>query len=92
MEKVITEFKVIETDDGFRIEIKGDKEKIRSFIPWFGGRGCCSEGHGHGHGHAGRRGRHGRMGFNPMMWMNMPPWWDGEEYEENDEEQTVEDD
>jgi hypothetical protein len=28
MEKVINEFRVIETDDGFRIEIKGDKEAI----------------------------------------------------------------
>jgi hypothetical protein len=28
MEQVISEVKVIETDDGFRIEIKGDKEKI----------------------------------------------------------------
>lgn len=29
MEKVINEFCVIETDDGFRIEIKRDKEAIR---------------------------------------------------------------
>jgi hypothetical protein len=25
MEKVVNEFKVVETDDGFRIEIKGDE-------------------------------------------------------------------
>lgn len=37
MEKIINEFRVVETDDGFRIEIKGDKEKIRSFISGFGG-------------------------------------------------------
>ena len=29
MEKVIHEFKVIETEDGFRIEIKGDKEALK---------------------------------------------------------------
>jgi hypothetical protein len=32
MEKVIQEFRVIETDDGFRIEIKGDKEQLREFV------------------------------------------------------------
>lgn len=31
-EKVIHEYRVIETDDGFRIEIKGDKERIRKWI------------------------------------------------------------
>jgi hypothetical protein len=36
MEKVINEFKVIETDDGFRIEIKGDKEAIRRMMRGFG--------------------------------------------------------
>lgn len=32
MEKLINEFRIIETDDGFRIEIKGDKDKIRGFL------------------------------------------------------------
>lgn len=36
MEKVINEFRVIETDDGFRIEIKGDKEKIKAFMSGLG--------------------------------------------------------
>ncbi len=31
-EKVIHEYKLIETDDGFRIEIKGDKEQIRKWM------------------------------------------------------------
>jgi hypothetical protein len=30
VEKVIKEWRVIETDDGFRIEIKGDKDAMRS--------------------------------------------------------------
>ena len=36
MEKVISEFKVIETEDGFRIEIKGNKEAIRQMLSGFG--------------------------------------------------------
>jgi hypothetical protein len=36
MEKVINEFKVVELDDGFRIEIKGDKEAIRRMLRGFG--------------------------------------------------------
>lgn len=32
MEKVINEVKIIETEDGFRIEIKGDKEAIRKML------------------------------------------------------------
>jgi hypothetical protein len=36
MEKVINEFKVIETDDGYRIEIKGDKERLKSMMKGFG--------------------------------------------------------
>jgi len=36
MEKVIQEWKVIETDDGFRIEIKGDKEAMRAWVQRLG--------------------------------------------------------
>jgi hypothetical protein len=32
VEKIISEFKVIETDDGFRIDIKGDKESLRKMF------------------------------------------------------------
>jgi|Deesub1362A_J573_1020465.scaffolds.fasta_scaffold01670_7 hypothetical protein len=41
MEKVISEFRVVETDDGFRVEFKGDKEKLRQRFRWAGraGRG-----------------------------------------------------
>jgi hypothetical protein len=35
MEKIISEFKVVETEDGFRIEIKGDKEAIRRMLGGF---------------------------------------------------------
>ncbi len=36
MDKIISEFKVIETDDGFRVEIKGNREAIRQMFK--GGR------------------------------------------------------
>jgi hypothetical protein len=51
-DKVIHEIRIIETDDGFRIEIKGDKERLKEmgFGPgmFFGGQR-----HGPGHGHWG---------------------------------------
>jgi len=34
-EKIISEFKIVETDDGFRIEIKGNKEAIRRMLREF---------------------------------------------------------
>jgi hypothetical protein len=79
MEQVISEVKVIETDDGFRIEIKGDKEKIKQYFKDFGEPQFW--------GHRGRHGRHRPWGrhskpWHPMMWMHMaPPWasWDEED-------------
>lgn len=67
-EKVIREFRVIETEDGFRIEIKGDKEQLRDFVMNLDPRGWM---HGpfpfggpHGPGHHGRHGkRRGGPGF-----------------------------
>lgn len=86
MEKVINEFRVIETDDGFRIEIKGDKEKIKSFMSGFG-----KHAHGH-HRRAHRRGGpSGPFGhhFGPWMWMKAGSccgdWSADEEAEETSE-------
>jgi hypothetical protein len=39
MEKVITEWKIVETDDGFRIEVKGDKEHLREWVNTIGAHG-----------------------------------------------------
>ena len=39
MEKVIREWRIIETDDGFRIEIKGDKKAIRRCVERFRSHG-----------------------------------------------------
>lgn len=44
MDKVINEFRVIETDDGFRIEIKGDKEAIRRWLKGLGPKGPFGRG------------------------------------------------
>ena len=65
MEKVITECRVVETDDGFRVEVKGDKEAMRTwmkhFRPWrrmrrarrFAFDPCGPFGWHHGFGHWG---------------------------------------
>ena len=75
MEKVINEIKVVETDDGFRIEIKGDKDAIRrmlsgfGFRSFFGGEGPFIRGF--------------RFGFGPGFWGGFrggcDPWWEEEE-------------
>lgn len=80
-EKVIHEYRLIETDDGFRIEIRGDKEELRN---WMKG--------GHRRGPWGRR-RHGfgpyHMGFPGMKCMTFPGDFTVEIEEE--EETTSED-
>ena len=56
MEKVCCEFKCgedfemkcIETDEGYRIEVKGDKEKLKEHFP-----GCCCGPFGGIHWHRG---------------------------------------
>jgi len=36
MEKMIDDFKIIETENGFRVEITGNKEAIRQMLSGFG--------------------------------------------------------
>ena len=86
-EKVISEIRFIETDDGFRVEFKGDKERMRKMGPhscgpqfWGGPAGWPGRRfwHGGGHGHQGMgHGKHGHGGHGPWGW-----WW--EEFEEDD--------
>jgi len=72
-EKVIREFRIIETDDGFRIEIKGDKEQLRQMFSnaqgWdfsrFGGWGHRHGPFGHGHGPFGHHHEHEHEGRKP---------------------------
>ncbi|HLY26091.1 MAG TPA: hypothetical protein VKQ72_07115 [Aggregatilineales bacterium] len=85
-DKVIHEVRIVETDDGFRIEIKGDKERLREMgfgkggFP-FGGFGPGGMGRGPwGHGH---HGHHGPRGFGfpwgRHHWGQGGPWWAEEE-------------
>lgn len=77
MEKVINEFKIIETEDGFRIEIKGNKEAIRRMLSGFGP--------GSFFGFRGPFGRGFRFGFGPAgFWGGFGGWcgsWEGTEEE-----------
>lgn len=86
MENIISEFKVIETEDGFRIEIKGDKEQIKAFMSGFTGRRSGYKGR--------RRGWRGPweapFGFHPMMWMNMAQWFGPWDFETDEEDQSEE--
>jgi hypothetical protein len=89
MEDVISEFRVIETEDGYRIEIKGDKEKLKSFFRGFGGRK-------HWRKHR-RHHRHGRppFFFEPMMWWMRSascfgPWDIEFEVEDEEDEEEAE--
>ena len=80
MEKVINEFKVIETDDGFRIEIKGDKEAIRRMMGGFGPhsfRGKKRHFGGPGFG----------FGFGPRFWAGFSDWGGPWSWEEEDREE-----
>lgn len=86
MEKIISEWRVVETDDGFRIEIKGDKEALRGWL-----KHCRHHGPMHG----------GPMHEGPMHWargMRFGPWgagfggrgpWCCSEDEESEEEEKA---
>jgi hypothetical protein len=79
MEKVISELKVIETDEGFRIEMKGDKNHMKSFMRGFKGHKKWNH-WGRGRGISGW----GPYAFPPAMWMHMGPCW--EDWKESPEE------
>ena len=73
-EKLLTEMRFIETDDGYRIEMKGDKENLKKMgftHKGFGPGRFCGRGRGRfwGRGH----------GYGP------PPWaWEWEEMSEEE--------
>jgi hypothetical protein len=74
MEKVINEFRIVETDDGFRIEIKGDKEVIRRMLSGFGLHNFFNVETPFGRGF--------RFGFGPSFWGRggwCDPWEEAEE-------------
>jgi len=79
MEKVVNELRVIETDDGFRIEIKGDKEKIKALMSDFGKHRRRP--------HPGARHWGPPVPFGPWMWLKAAcqgPW----DFEVEKEEST----
>jgi hypothetical protein len=60
-EKVLHEIRIIETEDGYRIEMKGDKERLRGIVEQL------MSGQGHHHGKGGKW--HGkRWGFKRGPW------------------------
>jgi hypothetical protein len=82
-EKVIHEVRIVETDDGFRIEIKGDKERLREMIS---GRGMFPFGFGRmGHGPFQH---HGPRGWGFPWGRRHGPWWDEEEGKPDEETAT----
>lgn len=77
-DKIIHEFKIIETEDGFRIEVKGDKERLRKM-------GFGPFGRGRHHRHGPPRGPHGRHFRVEKQFGWGPPWWWYEEEGEEDQ-------
>jgi hypothetical protein len=72
-EKVIHEVRIIETDDGYRIEIKGDKERLKEmFGKGFGPFAFGRMGHGPFQ-------HHGPRGWGGFPW-GRRGWWSEEEY------------
>ena len=87
MEKLIKEFKVIETDDGYRIEIKGNKEHFERMFSRKGWSRWARRRHRHGFGFP--------FGFGPLFWAHVAhcydPWDMREEHPEEDQEEKSED-
>ncbi len=96
MEEVIHEIKIVETDDGYRIEIKGDKQRIKRILdnmpfgmgmPFgfqFGARGRPGHRRGQGHHHEHHaRSRHHRAGRRIWKFKHgRGPWnWTSEDEE-----------
>ena len=78
--KVLHEVRIIETDDGYRIEIKGDKERLKEMFKHGGPLGMAGRfGHGFGPWGQGRHGHHG-----PFGWGHRGPWSGWYEDEERD--------
>ena len=82
-EKVIGEIRYIETDDGFRIEMKGDKERLKEMGWRPGMMGSRGMGYGRKHfwrdmwrGHEAGTHHHGahRHGFGPNPGVSGAPW------------------
>jgi hypothetical protein len=82
-EKIIHEVRFVETDDGFRIEVKGDKERMREMKEHMYDMGRMRH----------RRHFHGGFGPGPRFarhfgwWWG--PWWDEEDEGEPTQEHSA---
>lgn len=84
-DKVVYEFRFIETEDGFRFEFNGDKEQLKKMV--FGPGMCHGSGFDWGMGHWGRnrggyrshRRKHGPGFTPPWTW-----WWDKDDEPEGE--------
>jgi hypothetical protein len=86
-EKVIHEVRVVETETGYRIEINGDKERMKEM---FGKRGFGGPWGHHGFGPAGFRGPWGHgFGRHFARHLRRHAWgpWGWDEEDEEDEPQ-----
>ena len=82
-DKILHEVRIVETEDGYRIEIKGDKERLKQMFDKGFPFGRMAGGFGGGFG-PGRHGHHG-----PFGWGRRGPWggWgDDEQSERSDKE------
>ena len=61
-ERIVHDIKITETEDGFRIEIRGDKEILRRWIDRAGAFFAGMSGRGHHHEHFREHGPFGRPG------------------------------
>jgi len=77
MEKIINEIKVIETEDGYRIEIKGNKEAIRRMLSGFGPLNFQGKGGPFSHGFS--------FGSWPGCWGGWWNPWEGPKEKKTDE-------
>ena len=86
-EKVLHEVRIVETEDGFRIEIKGDKERLKEMFskgfPFSGMGGGFGGPFGRGFG-PGRHGHHGPFGWGRRG--GWGGWGDDEQGERSDKE------
>ena len=82
-EKLIQEISIVETDDGYRIEIKGDKERLREMGI---GKGMFPFGFGRmGHGPFSH---HGPRGFGFPWGHRRGPWWTEADYPTEEKGET----
>ena len=95
--ETISKFHVTETENGYTIEIEGDKDLIRDMIfSRLGMRGFSHSRHQHGHGpergksfKRGRRGRRFGRGRHSGPEYELGSWWDAETEPDSEDIETA---